>query len=223
VFEIECVKNTDNDGVQVIHYIVGPLNLDRLAKRATTVMGEALSLNADEFAALDILASREDEPLTFELLYEAIWRADNNACELEARHRLGNLLRKVSEAGAGFMWIEYEPETGYTFRTRWGHNWQTRKSSSYSNPLLLPHKGSKELLKRVRTLTPAETTVLYHLVNGYGYHQAASQMYVTVNTLRLHINRIMHKLGVHAQNEFMAYADLFKNNDLESDSLCAAM
>ena len=221
--EIAREKDADNDGFQIIQYFVGPLNLDKQTKRATTVMGAELSLDADEFEALAILSSHEDEPLAFELLYAAIWDAEDKSCELEAREKLGNLLKQVRNAGEGFMWIEYEPETGFTFRTRWGHNWQARKNSAYSNDLPISRIESEKLFKRINTLTPAEMTVFRHMINGREYRATAAQMYVTVNTVRSHVKSIMPKLGVHTRDEFMIYAGLLEKNGLEEDILCPVM
>ena len=106
-------------------YFVGPLNLDRRTKQATTAMGVKLALSSGEFDALDILAEMEDTPFTFERLWSALRDRGNISCELDAaRLTFENLLRQVNEAGEGFMWIEYDPEKGYTFKTHWGHNWR---------------------------------------------------------------------------------------------------
>ena len=125
-------KKIDDYG-QVSVYFVGPLNLNRRTKQATTVMGLKLSLCADEFDALDILAAREDEPMTFDLLYSEVWGARDGSYKRESAYQmLNNLVRKVKDAGAGFMWIEYEAESGYTFRTHWSHNWQSSKAKAIS-------------------------------------------------------------------------------------------
>lgn len=118
---ITCDKKTNL-------YFVGPLNLDRQTKQANTVMGTELFLNANEFDALDMLAAQEDEPLTFEQLYNAVWGEGDNAYNREAAYeKMLDLAEQVDAAGKGFMWIEHCPQAGYTFRTNWGHNWQTGK------------------------------------------------------------------------------------------------
>ena len=118
------IKHDEN---QITQYFVGPLNLNRQDKRATTVMGTELTLDADEFDALDMLAECEGDPLTFERLYETVWsEGDCSRDRSVALMRLENLIGKISEIGEGLMWIEYEPETGYSFRTRWEHNLQKR-------------------------------------------------------------------------------------------------
>jgi|GEM_PF-3434210 len=107
-------------------YFVGPLNLNRKTKQANTVMGTELLLDAHSFDALDMLATQENKPLTFEQLYAAVWDAKDGADNRDAALvALNNLIKQVSAAGKGFMWIEYSAEAGYTFGTRWGHNWQT--------------------------------------------------------------------------------------------------
>ena len=109
-------------------YAVGPLNLNRLTKQANTVLGNELSLDENEFDALDMLAAQEGEPLPFELLYAVVWGTGGDSHERQtAKLILDNLLKQVGEVGKGFMWIEHHPESGYTFRTRWGHNWLEHK------------------------------------------------------------------------------------------------
>ena len=75
-------------------------------------LGRELNLDEEEFAALDLLASREDEPLAFEQLYRAVWDAGDGTNRRDrARLALEHLLGQVRGAGDGFMWIEYRPET----------------------------------------------------------------------------------------------------------------
>jgi len=118
-------------------YFSGPLNLFREAKQADTVMGTELTLSAAEFDALDMMVEREGEPVTFEQLYDAIWKTpdgvDNSA---EARAALDRVIEQVSIAGESFMEIEFSPESGYTFQTHWGRNWQARQQQE--DPFVLP-------------------------------------------------------------------------------------
>ena len=124
VFEI-----TGNNGViyidnQNTRYSIGPLSIFRQTKQALTVFGIALTLDEYEFNALDMLAARAEEPLPFELLYKAVW--SGGTCSRDAaKLALNNLLRQVTEIGRGFMWIEYQTDAGYIFRTRWSHNLRT--------------------------------------------------------------------------------------------------
>jgi DNA-binding winged helix-turn-helix (wHTH) protein len=150
-------KNSNNisNGNNITLYCVGPLNIDRQTKLATTSMGAELLLSPDEFEALDILAAREGEPLTFEQLYRLVWGGTDSSCNIElARFRLNNLMVQVREAGEGFMWIEYVPERGYTFRTRWGHNWPKGTQSAYDNQMKFSKDKIDDLMKRIKTLTP---------------------------------------------------------------------
>ena len=113
------------DDAQKSQYFTGPLNLNRKTKQADTVMGTKLPLVENEFEALDLLAAREDVTLTFEQLYTAVWDEGDGTDNRDAAHvGLDNLIYQVNSAGEGFMWIEHKPETGYVFRTRWGHNWK---------------------------------------------------------------------------------------------------
>jgi len=113
--------STDNQ-----KYFSGPLNLDRKTKRADTVMGTQLVLDERKFNALDMLVSFDGEPLSFERIYESVWEgAPGSVSREEARAELKDLIDQVDSAGEGFMRIEYVPENGFSFRTHWGHNWQT--------------------------------------------------------------------------------------------------
>ena len=82
-----------------------------------------LRLDSKEFDTLDMLAIRENEYLTFEQLYIAVWdEKDGLDRRNDARLGLENILEQVNGAGGGFMWIAYTPEKGFSFRTLWGHN-----------------------------------------------------------------------------------------------------
>ena len=119
-------------------YCVGPLNLNRQTKQASTVMGTELILNTDEFAALDMLAVNEGKTVTFEPLYEAVWHVGNGSCSrgtaLTMLEKLmEGLMKKINETGERLMWIEYKPEAGYAFRTRWQHNNQVQAAKDREN------------------------------------------------------------------------------------------
>jgi hypothetical protein len=130
---IEDKGNNTWDDMHKNQFCVGPLNLNRQTKQAGTVMGTELSLDSNEFDALDMLAAQEGEPLAFELIYSAVWDTGDGSCNRDtARVSLDKLIDQVDEAGEGFMKIEHKPETGYTFQTRWGHNW--KKQHSFIDP-----------------------------------------------------------------------------------------
>jgi len=88
------------------------------------VFGVALTLDEYEFNALDMLAARAEEPLAFELIYTAVW-SEGTCSRDAAKLAIDNLLKQVTEVGRGFMWIEYQADAGYIFRTRWSHNLST--------------------------------------------------------------------------------------------------
>jgi hypothetical protein len=142
---------------KIEQYFAGPLNLNRQIKQATTVMGVELKLNADEFDALDILAAREGEPLSFELLYSAVWESGEYFCEVEtAKLKFEKVIMQVEEVGSGFMWIEYKPETGYAFKTLWGHNWKAQKHIK-SESLSISCGECDVTAKKESTATTAKT------------------------------------------------------------------
>ena len=113
----------ENDDTLDYIYSAGPLNLNRQTRQAHTVMGAELPLDGKSFDALFMLASHEGEPQTLEQLCSAIWDGDGSAA---ASSSLNNLAEQVNTAGQGFMWIEFDPGSGYTFRTRWANHWRRR-------------------------------------------------------------------------------------------------
>jgi len=120
--------NKEENG-QKAFYFVGPLNLDRQTKQASTNMGTVLLLDSSEFDALDMLAASEGETLTFEQLYLAAWAAKGGSKSREAAQLgLDNILYQINEAGKGlFMHIDHKPEEGYTFRTSWGRGYKANR------------------------------------------------------------------------------------------------
>ena len=88
----------------ITRYFAGPLNLDRETGRADTAFGAELILNENEFDALDMLAIREGQPVTFQQLYEAVWeKPDGSGSMAAAKEALEMLIIKVAEAGGRFM------------------------------------------------------------------------------------------------------------------------
>jgi DNA-binding NarL/FixJ family response regulator len=54
------------------------------------------------------------------------------------------------------------------------------------------------------SLTPQDVRLLRLLAEGHGYQDAASEMGVSINTVRNHIRRIYEKLSVHSRAEAVA-------------------
>jgi len=147
-----------HDNSEKLEYFAGPLNLCRRTKQADTVMGTQLTLNEKQFDALDMLVQREGQFLSFEQLYTAVWEeADGADNRTVARAEIKELSGQVSSAGEGFMRIDHVPAVGYSFRTRWGHNWQTEqhKEETFLLPegaMSLPVKAEKRSGKVVVAL-----------------------------------------------------------------------
>ena len=55
-------------------------------------------------------------------------------------------------------------------------------------------------------LTPRETAILQHLVNGYSYKMIASEGKISIDTVRFHIKKIYDKLHVHSATEAVSRA-----------------
>jgi len=91
-------------------------------------MGVELFLDEKMFDVLDILASRVGDYFTPEELCTASGGPESPDGRETAGKMADNLLKLIGAAGHGFMWIEYQPEAGYVFRTHWGHNWKTQST-----------------------------------------------------------------------------------------------
>ena len=116
-------------------YCVGPLNLNKLTKRACTALGVELFLDEKMFDALDMLASRVGDYFTTEELCLAVCgESESPGVKEIAREVADNLLRLIGAAGHGFMWIEHLPEAGYVFKTHWGNNWKTQSTPVMTMP-----------------------------------------------------------------------------------------
>lgn len=59
-------------------------------------------------------------------------------------------------------------------------------------------------------LSDREKQVLQHLVNGFSYKMIASEMFISIDTVRSHIKKIYEKLHVNSKSEAVAKA--FKDN-----------
>ncbi|WP_207426748.1 response regulator transcription factor [Pedobacter sp. SYSU D00535] len=74
--------------------------------------------------------------------------------------------------------------------------------SSFSTP---PAENEEDY-----NLSERETQVLQLLVNGYSYKMIASEMFISIDTVRSHIKKIYEKLHVNSKSEAVAKA--FKGN-----------
>lgn len=144
-------------------YTVGPLNLNRVMKRACTVMGVELSLDEKECDALYMLATREGEYLTFENLSEAVWGSESPENTEIILKSIDNMIKQVCSQGSGFMWIEHVPEAGYVFKTHWGHNWKTQSAP------VMPISGDETTTGEhtANEPVPGELTANKRTVDGY--------------------------------------------------------
>lgn len=68
----------------------------------------------------------------------------------------------------------------------------------------------REFALRVKTLTPAERTVLQYYVDGYTIQEIASLLYISIGTARKHNTNMNRKLGITAREELMLYIELFR-------------
>ncbi|MDR3364022.1 MAG: response regulator transcription factor, partial [Clostridiales Family XIII bacterium] len=92
----------------------GPLTLDTLALQAF-LDGKNLLLSPKEFALLRYFAQRERQLLSFEELYEAVWKMPLES-DLAALQRMVSKLRaKLAGGGASSFEIQVVRGVGYEF------------------------------------------------------------------------------------------------------------
>ena len=109
------------------YIFAGPLNLNKMQKEASTVMGSDIVLGQNDFDALYLLATNEDRHISFQQIYEASWGRDKETdCLDYASKALENLIQQINRAGDDFMWIDYTSGLGYRFKTRWGRKWNKK-------------------------------------------------------------------------------------------------
>jgi len=170
-----CDKNQTDQPTG--HCFVGPLNLNRDIKQASTVMGAVFDIDASEFDALDMLASNEGQTMTFEWLYMMVWDKGDGRCNRsEARLGISNLMEQVNKAGESFMWVDNHNEEAYTFMTRWGHNWQsggdTPKAADVREQSAKPQVRNK---RKAGMLLAGVTTVAASVAVAFGLAPSRSE------------------------------------------------
>ena len=97
--------------------------------------------------------------------------------------RTDSIVRAVEAVGAGGMAFGPAPP----------HQQGSRMTTEYRD-------------NRLWALTPRETEVLRRIVAGQSTRQMASEMDVTISTLRSYIKSILAKLGVHSRLQAAAIA-----------------
>ena len=78
------------------------------------------------------------------------------------------------------------------------------KVSKYIVPGFLGKSSSRK--RDVTGLTPKEKEVLQLIAEGYSSKQIAKSFNLSLNTIHVHRNNIMKKLGIHKQAELVRYA-----------------
>jgi len=67
-----------------------------------------------------------------------------------------------------------------------------------------------EFIALAKTMTPIETEVFLHYVDGKSVREITSLMFISENTLRKHNTSIFKKMGVASWGTLTAYADIMK-------------
>lgn len=66
--------------------------------------------------------------------------------------------------------------------------------------------NKKTVKKKANALTPKEKEILQLVAEGYSSKQIAKHFTLSLNTIHVHRNNIMRKLGIHKQAELVRYA-----------------
>ena len=132
--------------------------------------------------------------------------------------------------------LEMSPDTKVLILSAWGDDWSvSRAVEAGCHGYLLKEQGLDDLIDGIRavargeatfapvvlsrvlkllrpgtmtseSLTGRETEVLRRLADGLTTEQIAADLYVSVNTVRNHVNNIIRKLNVHSRLEAVSYA-----------------
>jgi PAS domain S-box-containing protein len=70
----------------------------------------------------------------------------------------------------------------------------------------IPYASGVESEPRWEALTLREREILVHLAKGYGTSEIGELLYISHNTVRNHVQRILEKLQVHTRLEAVTYA-----------------
>lgn len=80
----------------------------------------------------------------------------------------------------------------------------------HANDRPFPDDFFEDFEKRVRMLTPVETTIFRYYLKGTAANEIMSGMFITKSALKTHNERIYTKLGVSGENTFLLYIELIK-------------
>ena len=106
-------------------FTAGPISLDGYNNQVHIVPNIVIQLSSYEYDMFYMLASRESVTLTFEQIYKSVWENDDgNDRRKEAKDVLDSLVDKLNSSGTQFAWFDV-CEKGYTFRTKWAHNFSS--------------------------------------------------------------------------------------------------
>jgi DNA-binding NarL/FixJ family response regulator len=173
---------------------------------------EVLGVAADGAQALELL---DEDPPAVLLLDAHMPRTDVTAVLREVKQRApgtkvlvisadtrSETVNTVIEAGADAFLAKdvSSPQVATTIR---------RVVGGHQGPITtLPSRPSRdpgvELL--VRTLSAREREILSYLSAGWSNRRIAEQWFLSLNTVRTHVQNILVKLGVHSKLEAVAFA-----------------
>lgn len=79
-------------------------------------------------------------------------------------------------------------------------------TGSVARKVLMMVPPAKTTDQEKSNLTDKETAILQYLVNGYSYKMIASELKISIDTVRFHIKKIYDKLHVHSATEAVSKA-----------------
>jgi DNA-binding CsgD family transcriptional regulator len=77
--------------------------------------------------------------------------------------------------------------------------------------------GEKQAELKFRTLGPREREILGLLANGWSNRRIAEECFLSLNTVRTHVQNVLVKLGVHSKLEAVAFALEHQLIDIQPD------
>jgi|GEM_PF-5812984 len=102
----------------------GPININGTTKQITTAMGTSFDVNALEYEILVLLVLHENTSFSIEDINHHLTQSNISTTHADIKKSIIYICNKISILGEGFAWIEPSPNNQYTFKTKWGHNWQ---------------------------------------------------------------------------------------------------
>jgi LuxR family maltose regulon positive regulatory protein len=131
---------------------------------------------------------------------------------MSARSALQEALALGAPEGYIWRWLDAGPEIGTLLRNLKGDGDTPKEYYSYLDALLdacqaaFGELGGPQPGELLEPLTPRELEIVRLICKGYSNTQIASELVVTINTVKKHTSNIYGKLGVRSRTQAIARA-----------------